>query len=78
MVGGLAARGRVARIADLAWHGPLFQNYLAIQAAEAGQGFALADQLNATDALAAGTAGEAVRLHPAGSRKDTGWSGARA
>jgi LysR family glycine cleavage system transcriptional activator len=40
--------------ADLAWHGPLFQNYLAIQAAEAGQGFALADQLNATDALAAG------------------------
>ena len=41
--------------ADLAWAGPLFQNYLAIQAAEAGQGFALADQLNATDALAAGT-----------------------
>ena len=40
---------------DLAWSGPLFQNYLAIQAAEAGQGFALADQLNATDALAAGT-----------------------
>jgi LysR family glycine cleavage system transcriptional activator len=36
---------------DMAWSGPLFQNYLAIQAAEAGQGFALADQLNATDAL---------------------------
>ena len=39
---------------DLAWSGPLFQNYLAIQAAEAGQGFALADQLIATDALLTG------------------------
>ena len=39
---------------DFAWHGPLFQNYLAIQAAEAGQGFALADQLIATDALVSG------------------------
>ncbi len=40
--------------ADMAWSGPLFQNYLAIQAAEAGQGFALADQIIATDALLAG------------------------
>jgi len=39
---------------DLAWSGPTFQNYLAIQAAEAGQGFALADQIIAADALAAG------------------------
>ncbi len=39
---------------DLAWAGPLFQNYLAIQAAEAGQGVALADQIIATDALSSG------------------------
>lgn len=47
-------RSAGSRNADLPWHGPLFQNYLAIQAAEAGQGFALADQLIATDALAEG------------------------
>jgi LysR family glycine cleavage system transcriptional activator len=47
-------RAAKAKNADLAWHGPLFQNYLAIQAAEAGQGFALADQIIATDALLSG------------------------
>ncbi len=39
---------------DLAWSGPLFQNYLAVQAAEAGQGVALADQVIAADALQSG------------------------
>jgi LysR family glycine cleavage system transcriptional activator len=34
--------------------GPMFQNYLAIEAAEAGQGFALADAVLATDSLAEG------------------------
>jgi LysR family glycine cleavage system transcriptional activator len=34
--------------------GPMFQNYLAIEAAEAGQGFALADMVLATDSLAEG------------------------
>jgi len=34
--------------------GPMFQNYLAIEAAEAGQGFALADVVLATDSLAEG------------------------
>ncbi len=34
--------------------GPMFQNYLAIEAAEAGQGFALADIVLATDSLAEG------------------------
>ena len=36
------------------WRGPLFHNHLAIDAAEAGQGFALADQVLATDALKEG------------------------
>ena len=36
------------------WRGTLFQNHLAIEAAEAGQGFALTDQVLATDALLEG------------------------
>ena len=36
------------------WRGTLFQNHLAIEAAEAGQGFALGDQILCTDALAEG------------------------
>jgi LysR family glycine cleavage system transcriptional activator len=36
------------------WRGPMFQNHLAIEAAEAGQGFALGDQVVCTDALAEG------------------------
>jgi LysR family transcriptional regulator, glycine cleavage system transcriptional activator len=31
------------------WRGTLFQNHLAIEAAEAGQGFALSDQILSTD-----------------------------
>jgi LysR family transcriptional regulator, glycine cleavage system transcriptional activator len=34
--------------------GTMFQNHLAIEAAEAGQGFALADQILATDSLVEG------------------------
>jgi LysR family glycine cleavage system transcriptional activator len=37
-----------------AWRGPMFQNHLAIEAAEAGQGFALGDQVVTTDALVEG------------------------
>lgn len=33
------------------WRGPIFQNQLALEAAEAGQGFALADQILCTDSL---------------------------
>jgi len=33
------------------WRGTVFQNHLAIEAAEAGQGFALGDQILCTDAL---------------------------
>jgi LysR family glycine cleavage system transcriptional activator len=47
----LAAAG-VSGVED--WRGTLFQNHLAIEAAEAGQGFALGDQLLCTDALAEG------------------------
>ena len=47
----LAAAG-VTGVED--WRGTLFQNHLAIEAAEAGQGFALGDQLLCTDALAEG------------------------
>jgi LysR family glycine cleavage system transcriptional activator len=47
----LAAAG-VQGVED--WRGTLFQNHLAIEAAEAGQGFALSDQLLATDALVEG------------------------
>ncbi|WP_421695102.1 transcriptional regulator GcvA [Aestuariivirga sp.] len=36
------------------WRGTLFQNHLAIEAAEAGQGFALADQMLSTDSLVEG------------------------
>jgi len=36
------------------WRGTLFQNHLAIEAAEAGQGFALADQMLSTDSLVDG------------------------
>jgi LysR family transcriptional regulator, glycine cleavage system transcriptional activator len=36
------------------WRGTLFQNHLAIEAAESGQGFALGDQILCTDALAEG------------------------
>ena len=33
------------------WRGPVFQNQLALEAAEAGQGFALGDQILCTDSL---------------------------
>ena len=36
------------------WRGTVFQNHLAIEAAEAGQGFALSDQILCTDALLEG------------------------
>jgi LysR family transcriptional regulator, glycine cleavage system transcriptional activator len=36
------------------WRGTLFHNHLAIEAAEAGQGFALGDQILCTDALVEG------------------------
>ncbi len=36
------------------WRGTIFQNQLAIEAAEAGQGFALGDQILCTDALLEG------------------------
>lgn len=36
------------------WRGTLFQNHLAIEAAEAGQGFALTDQVLATDSILEG------------------------
>ncbi len=36
------------------WRGTVFQNHLAIDAAEAGQGFALSDQILCTDALLEG------------------------
>lgn len=36
------------------WRGTVFQNHLAIEAAEAGQGFALSDQILSTDSLAEG------------------------
>jgi LysR family glycine cleavage system transcriptional activator len=36
------------------WRGTIFQNHLAIEAAEAGQGFALGDQILCTDALLEG------------------------
>jgi LysR family glycine cleavage system transcriptional activator len=46
------ARAGVTGIED--WRGTLFQNHLAIEAAEAGQGFALGDQILCTDSLAEG------------------------
>jgi LysR family glycine cleavage system transcriptional activator len=36
------------------WRGPIFQGHLAIEAAEAGQGFALADQILSTDSILEG------------------------
>ncbi|HEY7764588.1 MAG TPA: transcriptional regulator GcvA [Aestuariivirgaceae bacterium] len=36
------------------WRGTIFQNHLAIEAAEAGQGFALGDQILCTDAILEG------------------------
>jgi LysR family glycine cleavage system transcriptional activator len=47
----LAAAG-ISGVED--WRGTLFQNHLAIEAAEAGQGFALTDQVLATDSLLEG------------------------
>lgn len=47
----LAAAG-VTGVED--WRGTLFHNHLAIEAAEAGQGFALGDQILCTDALLEG------------------------
>ena len=44
----LSAAG-VAGVED--WRGTTFQNHLAIEAAEAGQGFALSDQILGTDSL---------------------------
>ena len=43
------ARAGVTGIED--WRGTLFHNHLAIEAAEAGQGFALGDQILCTDSL---------------------------
>ena len=43
------------------WRGTVFQNHLAIEAAEAGQGFALGDQILCTDSLARGLAGAPLR-----------------
>ena len=39
---------------DMDWRGTTFQNHLAIEAAEAGQGFALGDQILCTDSLVDG------------------------
>jgi LysR family transcriptional regulator, glycine cleavage system transcriptional activator len=39
---------------EMDWRGTIFQNHLAIEAAEAGQGFALGDQLLCTDSLVEG------------------------
>ena len=36
------------------WRGPIFQNQLALEAAEAGQGFALGDPILCTDSLLEG------------------------
>lgn len=47
----LAAAG-VTGVAD--WRGTVFQNHLAIEAAEAGQGFALGDQILCTDSILEG------------------------
>ena len=47
----LAAAG-VTGIED--WRGTIFQNHLAIEAAEAGQGFALGDQILCTDSIVEG------------------------
>jgi LysR family transcriptional regulator, glycine cleavage system transcriptional activator len=40
--------------AEMDWRGTIFQNHLAIEAAEAGAGFALGDQILCTDALVEG------------------------
>jgi LysR family transcriptional regulator, glycine cleavage system transcriptional activator len=40
--------------AEMDWRGTVFQNHLAIEAAEAGQGFALGDQILCTDSLVEG------------------------
>lgn len=47
----LASAG-IAGVED--WRGTVFQNHLAIEAAEAGQGFALGDQILCTDSLIEG------------------------
>ncbi len=39
---------------EMDWRGTIFQNHLAIEAAEAGAGFALGDQILCTDALSEG------------------------
>jgi LysR family glycine cleavage system transcriptional activator len=39
---------------EMDWRGTIFQNHLAIEAAEAGAGFALADQILVTDSLVEG------------------------
>jgi LysR family transcriptional regulator, glycine cleavage system transcriptional activator len=39
---------------EMDWRGTVFQNHLAIEAAEAGQGFALGDQILCTDSLVDG------------------------
>jgi LysR family transcriptional regulator, glycine cleavage system transcriptional activator len=43
-----------ANVSEMDMSGTMFQNHLAIEAAEAGQGFALADQILATDSLVEG------------------------
>ncbi len=40
--------------AEMDWRGTIFQNHLAVEAAEAGAGFALGDQILCTDALVEG------------------------
>jgi LysR family transcriptional regulator, glycine cleavage system transcriptional activator len=40
--------------AEMDWRGTIFQNHLAIEAAESGAGFALGDQILCTDALVEG------------------------
>jgi LysR family transcriptional regulator, glycine cleavage system transcriptional activator len=40
--------------AEMDWRGTVFQNHLAIEAAEAGAGFALGDQILCTDAITEG------------------------
>ena len=39
---------------EMDWRGTIFQNHLAIEAAESGQGFALGDQILCTDSLVDG------------------------
>jgi LysR family transcriptional regulator, glycine cleavage system transcriptional activator len=46
--------GKYTLLHEMDWRGTIFQNHLAIEAAEAGAGFALGDQILCTDALVEG------------------------